>query len=100
MCSAHASLWHCSRWASIRPSRRCWKSSASAGLSFQQIHRLVHVLDAEEAGERRVLLRDGLIHFPRHAAIAEVARDRGAQLGDVERFYEIHLEHGADSRAE
>ena len=43
---------------------------------------------------------DGAVHLPGYAAVAEVAGDGGAQLRDVERFGEVHLEHGAAAGAE
>src|ERR1700722_8603958 len=42
-----------------------------------------------------MLFRDGLIHLPGYAAVAEVASDAGAEFGDVEGFGEVHLEERA-----
>src|SRR5258708_40277298 len=89
-------------WSSeaIAPrSKQWWKSRAGAS-PLQQVDWLVHVFDPEVACKARVALCDGEIHLPGDSAIAEVAGDAGAQLGDVEGFGEVHLEHGADARAE
>ena len=45
-------------------------------------------------------LSDGAIHLPGYPAVAEVACDARAQLGDVEGFGEVHLEDGPYAGAE
>src|ERR1700735_676376 len=47
-----------------------------------------------------MLFGHGLIDLPGDTAVAEVARDAGAQFGDVEGFSEVHFEHGAPTRSQ
>ena len=61
---------------------------------------MVYVFDAEEVGQGGVLALDGEVHLPGHAAVAEVAGGAGAQLGDVLRLGEVHLEEAADARGQ
>src|SRR2546430_12192411 len=51
----------------------------------------------EMLGHRRKALRDFFIHRVGDVPIRKVSRGRGAQLADVERLGEIHLEESARS---
>ena len=73
---------------------------ASAGLALEEVDGLVEVGGMDVTSERWILALQLEAHFPGDAAIAEMSRGRGTELGDVLSFGEVHFEESADASGE
>src|SRR6266850_6013613 len=71
---------------------RTRRMSAGKHLALQQVDRLADIGHAEMLGRRRIALGNFFVHRVSDVAIGKMPGWCGAQLADVKRFGEIHLE--------
>ena len=74
---------------------RLRSKSSMRFLSLEQVQGLPDVGDAEVRRQRRIALGDSFEHGVSDIAVREMSGGRGAQLGNVEGFGEIHFEERA-----